>query len=134
MGGMLRTGVVSSIRDYLKEMQTTLNIYTSNMGEDSLDFNLVDIYIDEMFKDCIQVSFENNERAIYNKNPKKLSHAFWGTTDLYYIIMVMNDFKDFDDCDLNSRTYIYIPNKGAMEFLMDLTRKKLNGNLTSFIP
>lgn len=134
MGGMLRTGVVSSIRDYLEEMQTTLNIYTSNMGEDSLDFNLVDIYIDEMFKDCIQVSFENNERAIYNKNPKKLSHAFWGTTDLYYIIMVMNDFKDFDDCDLNSRTYIYIPNKGAMEFLMDLTRKKLNGNLTSFIP
>lgn len=134
MGGMLRTGVVSSIRDYLEEMQTTLNIYTSNMGEDSLDFNLVDIYIDEMFKDCIQVSFENNERAIYNKNPKKLSHAFWGTTDLFYIIMVMNDFKDFDDCDLNSRTYIYIPNKGAMEFLMDLTRKKLNGNLTSFIP
>jgi len=134
MGGVLRTGVVSSIRDYLEEMQTTLNIYTSNMGEDSLDFNLVDIYIDEMFKDCIQVSFENNERAIYNKNPKKLSHAFWGTTDLFYIIMVMNDFKDFDDCDLNSRTYIYIPNKGAMEFLMDLTRKKLNGNLTSFIP
>ena len=134
MGGMLRTGVVSSIRDYLKEMQTTLNIYTSNMGEDSLDFNLVDIYIDEMFKDCIQVSFENNERAIYNKNPKKLSHVFWGTTDFFYIIMVMNDFKDFDDCDLNSRTYIYIPNKGAMEFLMDLTRKKLNGNLTSFIP
>lgn len=134
MGGMLRTGVVSSVRDYLKEMQSTLNIYTSNMGEDSLDFNLVDIYIDEMFKDCIQVSFENNERATYNKNPKKLSHAFWGTTDLYYIIMVMNDFKDFDDCDLNSRTYIYIPNKGAMEFLMDLTRKKLNGNLTSFIP
>lgn len=134
MGGMIRTGVVSSIRDYLKEMQTTLNIYTSNMGEDSLDFNLVDIYIDEMFKDCIQVSFENNERAIYNKNPKKLSHAFWGTTDFFYIIMVMNDFKDFDDCDLNSRTYIYIPNKGAMEFLMDLTRKKLNGNLTSFIP
>ena len=134
MGGVIRTGVVSSIRDYLKEMQSTLNIYTSNMGEDSLDFNLVDIYIDEMFKDCIQVSFENNERAIYNKNPKKLSHAFWGTTDLFYIIMVMNDFKDFDDCDLNSRTYIYIPNKGAMEFLMDLTRKKLNGNLTSFIP
>lgn len=134
MGGVIRTGVVSSIRDYLEEMQTTLNIYTSNMGEDSLDFNLVDIYIDEMFKDCIQVSFENNERAIYNKNPKKLSHAFWGTTDFFYIIMVMNDFKDFDDCDLNSRTYIYIPNKGAMEFLMDLTRKKLNGNLTSFIP
>lgn len=132
--GILRTTQVMSVRDYLKSMETTMNIYTSNLGEDELDFNLVDLFIDEMYNDCIMVEFENNERAIYNKNPKKLSHQFWGTTDLYYIVMVMNDFKDFDDCDLNSRTFIYIPNKSSMEFLLNLMKKKINGNLPNLIP
>ncbi len=132
--GILRTTQVMSVRDYLKSMETTMNIYTSNLGEDELDFNLVDLFIDEMYNDCIMVEFENNERAIYNKNPKKLSHQFWGTTDLYYIVMAMNDFKDFDDCDLNSRTFIYIPNKSSMEFLLNLMKKKINGNLPNLIP
>ena len=132
--GMLRTDVVKSIPDYLETMTSTFNMYTSNMGEDSLDFNLIDLYIDELFNDCIRVSFDSMEKAMYNKNPKKLSHALWNTTDLFFIIQAMNDFVDFEDMDLSTRKYIYIPNETSLRFIIELTRKKINGNIASFIP
>ena len=134
MGGLLRTSKASSVTDYINKIYSTMNIYTTNMGEDELDFNMVDIYIDQLFNDCIRITFTEEEKARFNKNPKRLSHELWKTTDLFYVIMSMNNLADFSDMDLTTIEYIYIPSGSMIQFLINLTRKSLNGNLPILSP
>lgn len=117
------------IPEYIRAMDQSLNIRTSGMSSDPLEDNMVDHYIDHLFDLCEIHEFEDSDRPIFNKDPKRLSHHLWGTTDYYFIIMIMNDFDHYEDMDLTKIDRIYVPGISRMTFMKKLLDRKVNNNL-----
>ncbi len=133
--GIYRTTPTIKIRDYLDKMSTDyMNIYTSNLGTEELDFNIFELYKDEMFNDCIRVELERDERLLYSKDPKRLSNDLWKTPDLFFAILLMNGWDKPEDMDLTTVKYLYVPGNTILSIVTSLIQKKLNGNLPSFNP
>ncbi len=133
--GIYRTTPTIKIRDYLDKMSTDyMNIYTSNLGTEELDFNIFELYKDKMFNDCIRVELERDERLLYSKDPKRLSNDLWKTPDLFFTILLMNGWEKPEDMDLTTVKYLYVPGNTILSIVTSLIQKKLNGNLPSFNP
>ena len=118
-----------TVSEYISNVDTTLNIRTSGLSSDVLEDNIVDHYIEHLFDLCEVVEFEDADRAIYNKDPKRLSFDLWGTTDLFFIIMIMNDLEHYEDMDTYKINKLYVPSPTRLTFMKKLIDRKLNNNM-----
>ena len=117
-----------SVPEYIRAMDESLNIRTSGMSSDALEDNIVDHYIEHLFDLCEVVEFEDADRPIFNKDPKRLSHDLWGTTDYFFIIMIMNDLEHYEDMDLYKINKLYVPAPSRLSFMRKLVDRKVNNN------
>lgn len=60
--------------------------------------NILYDYVDELKEKSVLVSMTDNEYIKYKYKPKLLSYDIYGTTEMYFVIMVLNgicNIKDF---------------------------------------
>lgn len=65
--------------------------------------NILDDYIDDMKKYCIQVTLSDKEKQTYIYNPKLLSYKLYKTTMLYWVILKLNNLCSVYEFNLSKR-------------------------------
>lgn len=70
--------------------------------------NILHDYYYELKRNCILVNLSDAEIRRYKYNPKKLAFDIYGYTDLYYIILLLNDMCDVREFD-NIKTLYMMP-------------------------
>ena len=125
MANMLRKSTTIKLSDKIKSSTSEFNLRTSGLSTKYLEDNIVHHYMDFLFDGSYFCTFTDVEKAVYNQDPKRLSKVIFGTTDLFFIIMAMNNFRDYADMDLYSISGIYVPADARMSFLTNLIEKKI---------
>jgi hypothetical protein len=59
-----------------------------------LDSNLVEIYINELKGNCINVKLSDTELNKYRYNPDLLAYDLYGSVQLDFVILLVNDIYD----------------------------------------
>lgn len=72
--------------------------------------HIVDIFRDIIEREKIKVTFGETERRKYMYKPKSLSDELYGTPDLYFIILKMNNLTHPGELDLKNPIYVMEPN------------------------
>ena len=73
---------------------------------DGIDFpvhNIIDDYIDELKEKCLTITLSDSEWIKYRFRPKLLANDVYGTTEAYFLILLLNnicDIKEFYDKSL----------------------------------
>jgi len=121
----LRNAYVKTISELNGLFNNTINVHNFSLSDDNpYKNNFVDIYKEELLDNCYVINFSTEEKARYNYDIKTLSYDIYGTTDLFFMIMLLNDFRDYTDMDLiGSDIKIYIPNESKKDFLLNLIYK-----------
>ena len=122
----MRTSKSILLSEMLTNKDNEFNLRTSGLSSNYLDDNVVHSYIDFLFDGAYFVTFSAVEKDIYNSDPKRLSKEIYGTTDAFFVIMAMNNFREYSDMDLHTLKGIYIPSEARMAFLINLVKKKLD--------
>ena len=68
-------------------------------GVQHLDHNLVEDYLKELESSCVSLELSNEELSRYKYNPDLLAYDIYGSVQLDFIILLLNDMidpKDFD--------------------------------------
>lgn len=80
--------------------------------------NLVtDDYYPELKAKCVRVHLSDDDILKYKYRPKMLAYDIYDNTELYYVILRVNDLYNVKDFNL-SKKYIYLPSKKVLkEFL-----------------
>lgn len=63
------------------------------------EHNLIYDYIKELKDHCILIELDSDQFITYRYNPKKLAYRLYGHSELYFIILALNNmcsFKDFN--------------------------------------
>lgn len=83
--------------------------------------NLVtDDYYPELKAKCVKVHLSDDDIMKYRYRPKMLAYDIYDNTELYYVILRVNDLYNVKDFNLSKR-YIYLPSKKVLkEFLADV--------------
>lgn len=63
-------------------------------GVEHLDINLVEEYIDELKELCISLQLSTAELSKYRYNPDKLAFDVYGSVQLDFVILLLNDMYD----------------------------------------
>lgn len=126
MAEIMRTVKTILLSDMLTNKDSEFNLRTSGLSSNYLDDNVVHAYIDFLFDGAYFVTFSDVEKDIYNADPKRLAKEKYGTTDAFFVIMAMNNFREYEDMDLYTLKGIYIPSEARMTFLINLVKKKLD--------
>ena len=129
MSNILRTEKTVKISDILTNANSQFNLRTSGLSTQDYDDNIVHAYMDYLFDGAYFVTFTDIEKSIYTEDPKRLSHALYSTTDLFFIIMAMNNFREYQDMDLFTLKGVYIPSEARMAFLTNLIDKKIQSGI-----
>ena len=91
-------------------------------GVEHTSQNMMEEYIDELKKECLQVKLSDIELKRYKYHPDLLSHALYGTVQLDVIIMMLNDMIDPKDF---TRSNIVLPYSSSLyNFLDDVISKE----------
>lgn len=89
-------------------------------------FNVVSDYMNELKAMATEVTLSDNEYYTYRFKPKLLAHYLYGNTELYFIILWLNDMWSVKD--FNLRKIKLIKNSELAEAL-----SKINASEKSFI-
>ena len=68
-------------------------------GVQHLDHNLVEDYLKELEATCVTLELSNEEMSRYRYNPDLLAYDIYGSVQLDFVILLLNDMidpKDFD--------------------------------------
>lgn len=86
-------------------------------------YNVASDYIDELISEyCVNVQLSDDELTRYKYRPKLLAYDIYGSQELYYLILIVNDMcsvKDF------VKKRIYLPTKNNMS---TITSAIMNSN------
>lgn len=86
-------------------------------------YNVASDYIDELISEyCVNVQLSDDELTRYKYRPKLLAYDVYGSQELYYLILIVNDMcsvKDF------VKKRIYLPTKNNMS---TITSAIMNSN------
>lgn len=81
---------------------------------------VTDDYYPELKAKCVRVHLSDDDIMKYKYRPKMLAYDIYDNTELYYIILRVNDLYNVKDFNL-SKKYIYLPSKKVLkEFLADV--------------
>ena len=80
-------------------------------NRDNMEFvvkNTLSDYLYELKKMAYNVTLTDDDYTKYRYNPKRLAYDLYGTTLVYYIILLMNDMCDVHQFSLKSRKLILL--------------------------
>ena len=80
-------------------------------NRDNMEFvvkNTLSDFIYELKQMSIKVALTDEEIRKYRYNPKMLSFDLYGTTRLYYVILLMNDLCDIHKFDLKNNNLLLL--------------------------
>lgn len=81
---------------------------------------VTDDYYPELKAKCVRVHLSDDDILKYKYRPKMLAYDIYDNTELYYVILRVNDLYNVKDFNL-SKKYIYLPSKKVLkEFLADV--------------
>lgn len=81
---------------------------------------VTDDYYPELKAKCVRVHLSDDDIMKYKYRPKMLAYDIYDNTELYYVILRVNDLYNVKDFNL-SKNYIYLPSKKVLkEFLADV--------------
>lgn len=81
---------------------------------------VTDDYYPELKAKCVRVHLSDDDIMKYKYRPKMLAYDIYDNTELYYVILRVNDLYNVKDFNL-SKKYIYLPSKKVLkEFLADV--------------
>jgi hypothetical protein len=86
-------------------------------------YNVVSDYMDEIVsKYCVDVELSDDQLTKYKYRPKLLCYDIYGSQELYYLILVINDMRSIKEFSKNK---IKLPTKTNMT---ELTKAIINSN------
>lgn len=86
-------------------------------------YNVLSDYIDEIKDEyCVVVKLSNDEMAKYKYRPKLLCFDIYGSTELAFIILIINDMSSVKQFTKNT---LYMPRRDIMQ---ELIRYLINAN------
>ena len=93
-------------------------------GVQHLDHNLVEDYLKELEATCVTLELSNEEMNRYRYNPDLLAYDIYGSVQLDFIILLLNDMIDPKDFD---RKKLKLPYASSLSiFLNTLYSKESN--------
>ena len=93
-------------------------------GVQHLDHNLVEDYSKELEATCVTLELSNEEMSRYRYNPDLLAYDIYGSVQLDFIILLLNDMIDPKDFD---RKKLKLPYASSLSiFLNTLYSKESN--------
>ena len=96
---------------------------------DSKEFvvnNVIDTYLYELKEISVEVTLTNKEKDRYRYNPKLLAYKLYGDTNLYYIILRINNLCNTHDFTIKSGKLLLIPPKAMKKALSKIERNNSN--------
>lgn len=72
-------------------------------GSEFIVSNVLDDYLAELKELSVNVNITSQEAEEYMYNPKKLSFKLYKTTELYWVILKLNDIADVHDFTLDKK-------------------------------
>ena len=93
-------------------------------GVQHLDHNLIEDYLKELEATCVTLELSNEEMNRYRYNPDLLAYDIYGSVQLDFIILLLNDMIDPKDFD---RKKLKLPYASSLSiFLNTLYSKESN--------
>ena len=93
-------------------------------GVQHLDHNLVEDYLKELEATCVTWELSNEEMSRYRYNPDLLAYDIYGSVQLDFVILLLNDMIDPKDFD---RRKLKLPYASSLSiFLNTLYSKESN--------
>lgn len=114
-----------TIPDFIEQGQSDDLTYTnfsiirnSTIGEFA-DINILDFYISEIKSICLRVeTFSEDEISKYKYFPDLLAYDIYGSTQLDFILLIVNGIVDPKEFDFK-RGYLLIPPKSKLFTILD---------------
>jgi len=72
-------------------------------GSEFIVSNILDDYLAELKELSVNVNITSEEAEDYMYNPKKLSYKLYKTTELYWVILKINDIADVHEFTLDKK-------------------------------
>lgn len=112
---------ISSIQEFISYKPTIATEY-SNMSfieereriQFTVDNTITDDYYPELKKSCEKVYLSPDDVAKYKYRAKILAYDLYDNTELYYVILRVNDLYNMKDFNLSKR-YLYLPTKETLK-------------------
>ncbi len=93
-------------------------------GVQHLDTNLVEIYLNELKSQCVTVKLTDEELKKYRYNPDLLAYNLYGSVQLDFVILLLNDM--YDPKEFNKYT-IVLPKSSVLSKFMNQVYSKEQG-------
>lgn len=86
-----------------------------NDNQKIISFNVLNDYVDEISQMAVVVELDDTEYIKYKYKPKLLSYDVYGDTELYFIILYLNNIYSVKDFDFKK---IKLLKKETLEFIL----------------
>ena len=93
-------------------------------GVEHLDSNLVEIYLEELKSRCISVLLTEEELKKYKYNPDLLAYHLYGSVQLDFVILLLNDMYDPKEF---SKKNIILPHSSTLSNFLNQVYSKEEG-------
>lgn len=93
-------------------------------GVKHLDINLVEEYLDILKKASVKIELSKQEFRRYQYRPDLLSYDIYGSTQLDFVILLLNDIIDPKEF---TRTILYLPRASVLKEFLDAVYSKESG-------
>ena len=96
---------------------------------DGMEFivkNTINDYLWEFKRNARTIVLNNDEILNYRFNPKKLAYDIYGSTRLYYIILLMNDMCDVHQFNLKNKTLLMLTPTQLSDYLSSIYKADMN--------
>ena len=95
-------------------------------GVEHLDNNIVETYIDILKSGCMKVKLSSKELKNYRYNPDILAYDLYGSVQLDFVILILNDM--YDPKEFN-KTTLYLPKPNTLSKFLNAVYSKESGYL-----
>lgn len=90
--------------------------------------NIMYDYIKELLDMSVEITLTEKEYNMYKYNPKRLAYKVYKSTDLYFIILILNDLTSYKDFDLTKVKIIHPKNIDILYEIMDSEKRYLSNS------
>lgn len=99
----------SSYSEYFDMVDESVFNFDNAVMKNINDEHILDLCSDIIERDKLILTFDRKEEKIYSNKPKVLSNTLYGTPDLYFILMKLNQISHPDDLDCSREIFIMNP-------------------------
>jgi hypothetical protein len=111
MAGVANPALTFTLTDFIEAGQSdqltydTFSLFNELNGVSIATYNIVSDYLSELKQTCVQIPKENitvDQLARYKYNPDLLAYDLYGSTQLDFVILFINDMIDPKDFDIKT--------------------------------